>query len=246
MRRLLGPGGCPWDREQTLATLRPFLLEETYEVLEALDEGDPDHHAEELGDLLFQIVFQAELARLPLERIVRAIGDKLIRRHPHVFGDVTVKDSTEVLANWERIKRGERGGRADAAGGLLAGVARSLPALARAHRLAARAAKVGFDWPDVPSVRAKVDEELAELEAAAASGERAAIEHEAGDLLFAVAQLARKLGLDPEDTLRAANGRFERRFAHVEAGLAARGKTPAQSSLEEMDALWDEAKAHGD
>jgi tetrapyrrole methylase family protein / MazG family protein len=240
MQQLLGPEGCPWDREQTLETLRPFLVEEAYEVLDAMAEGDPLHHAEELGDLLFQIVFQAELAKLPLEQVVTSIGQKLIRRHPHVFGETTVTDSQQVIANWERIKQDERGERR----GVLDGVPRSMPALQRAHRLTRKAARVGFDWPDLPSVRAKVAEELAELDdaAAPAAPDAAHVDHELGDLLFAVVNWARKLELDPEDSLRRANSRFEERFAFVERALAARGRCPSESTLAEMDALWDEAK----
>jgi MazG family protein len=239
MQRLLAPDGCPWDREQTLESLRPFLLEEAYEVLDALDEGDTEHHGEELGDLLFQIVFQAELAGQPMTAVIEGIGRKLIRRHPHVFGEVKVESSREVLVNWEQIKTEERG----RPRGLLGGVPRAMPALQRAHRLTYKAAKVGFDWPDLASVREKVDEELGELDEAAAGEEQAAVDHELGDLLFAVVNWARKLDLDPEESLLRANRRFERRFAHVEAGLDERGKTPAQSSLEEMDRLWNEAKA---
>jgi MazG family protein len=238
MGRLLAPDGCPWDREQTLASLRPFLLEEAYEVLDALDEGDRGHHAEELGDLLFQIVFQSALAGTTMEEVINGIGEKLIRRHPHVFGETEVKDSDEVLVRWQQIKERERG----RPRGLLEGLPRSMPALVRAHALARRAAKVGFDWPDLPSVRGKVAEELAELEAAEAAGDLEGVAHEAGDLLFAVAQLVRKHGLDPDETLRAANARFEERFAFIEQRLAARGRTPAESSLEEMDQLWDQAK----
>jgi tetrapyrrole methylase family protein / MazG family protein len=238
MRCLLGPKGCPWDREQTLETLRPFLVEEAYEVLDAMAEHDPHHHAEELGDLLFQIVFQAELAKLPLEEVITIIGQKLIRRHPHVFGEVTVKDSQQVIVNWERIKQDERGERR----GVLEGVPRSMPALQRAHRLTRKAARVGFDWPDLPSVRAKVAEEIGELDDAAAAVDAAQIDHELGDLLFAIVNWARKLELDPEDSLRRANSRFEERFAFVERSLAARGRSPSESTLAEMDALWDEAK----
>jgi tetrapyrrole methylase family protein / MazG family protein len=242
MARLLGPGGCPWDQQQTLHSLRPYLVEETYELLDAIDEGDPEHHAEELGDLLFEIVFQAAVAKIPMAKVVRGIGEKLIRRHPHVFGEEKFKDADQVKANWEKIKRAERG---DTPRGVLDGVPRSAPALERAHRLAQRAARVGFDWPDLPSVRGKVHEEIAELDAASASGSREAIVHEAGDLLFAVAQWARKLELDPEETLRAANGRFEDRFRYIEARLAEQGRTPAESSLEEMDRYWNEAKQKG-
>jgi nucleoside triphosphate diphosphatase len=238
MQRLLAPDGCPWDREQTLESLRPFLLEEAYEVLDALDEGDPEHHGEELGDLLFQIVFQAQLAGQPMKGVIEGIGRKLIRRHPHVFGEVKVESSQQVLVNWEQIKTEERG----RPRGLLEGVPQTMPALQRAHRLTYKAAKVGFDWPDLAAVREKVSEELGELDEAAAGDQRAAIDHELGDLLLAVVNWARKLDLDPEESLRRANRRFERRFAHVEAGLARAGKTPSQSSLEEMDQLWNEAK----
>jgi tetrapyrrole methylase family protein / MazG family protein len=239
MHRLLGPDGCPWDKEQTLDSLKPFLLEEAYEVLDAIEEGDPSHHAEELGDLLFQIVFQAELAGLPLTRVIRSIGEKLIRRHPHVFGDLEVGSSQEVIVNWERIKKTERGQDR----GVLAGVPRSMPALQRAHRLTRKAARVGFDWPDIPAVRRKVAEELGELDDAVVAQDQSQVVHEMGDLLFSVVNWARKLGLDPEETLRQANGRFERRFAYIEEALASRGKTPADSTLEEMDALWNEGKA---
>jgi len=249
MRRLLAPEGCPWDREQTLESLRPFLVEETYEVLDAIAEEDPAHHAEELGDLLFQIVFQAEVAKLPMQQLITSIGDKLIRRHPHVFGQVTVADAEEVKVNWEQIKREERG----RPRGTLEGVPRSMPALERAYRLTQKAARVGFDWPDVPSVRAKVAEELGELDdaagaapdqpAAASAPPSAEVTHEVGDLLFAVVNWARKLGVEPEAALRGANARFEARFGHVEKELAARGSSPSESTLEEMDRLWDEAKA---
>jgi MazG family protein len=257
MRRLLAEGGCPWDREQTLESLRPFLLEEAYEVLDALDEGDRAHHAEELGDLLFQILFQSALAGIGVDEVITSIGEKLIRRHPHVFGGASVDSSAMVIENWERIKKGEREKKGEAGrgpgGGVLGGVPRSMPALARAHKLTSKAARVGFDWPDLPSVRAKVSEELGELDAAlgawAGPGgaddapRRAALQHELGDLLFATVNLARKLGLDPEAALRLTGERFERRFAHVEARLAEAGRAPAGSSLAEMDALWDEAKA---
>lgn len=238
IRRLLAPDGCPWDREQTLTSLRPFLLEEAYEVLDALDEGDKAHHTEELGDLLFQIVFQAALAGISLSEIIRGIGEKLIRRHPHVFGAATVRDSHEVLINWEKLKQDEH----EKPRGLLDGVPRSMPALSRALHLTKKAAKVGFDWPDLPSVRAKVIEELAETDEAIAAGDQAAIDHELGDLLFALANWARKLSLDPEECLQHTNARFAQRFAYIEEKLAERGKSPAQSDLVEMDALWNEAK----
>lgn len=238
MERLLAPDGCPWDREQTLETVGPYLIEEAYEVIDALEDPDPAHHREELGDLLFQIVFQARLAGHDLADVIAGIGRKLIRRHPHVFGDLSVADSDEVLNNWERIKQRERG----RPRGLLAGVPRSMPALQRAHRMTAKAAKVGFDWPDRPAVRAKVEEELGELDEAVARGDHRDRQHELGDLLFAVVNWARKLDLDPEEALRRANARFERRFDHVERRLLERGRGPADATLEEMDGYWEEAK----
>ena len=244
MRRLLGPDGCPWDREQTLESLRPFLLEEAYEVLDAIDEQSPPHHLEELGDVLFQIVFQAEVAGHAMEQVIGGIGDKLIRRHPHVFGDVEVHSTRQVLANWEQIKQQERGERGER-GGVLRGVPRSMPALPRAHKLALKAAKVGFDWGDAAGARGKVAEELEELDQAVAEGQRQELDHELGDLLQAVINWGRKLGLDPEEALVQANSRFEQRFAHVETRLAQRGRTPAESTVEEMDRLWNETRSGG-
>jgi MazG family protein len=244
MRRLLAPAGCPWDREQTLATLKPYLLEETYEVLEAIDDPDPRHHEEELGDLAFQIVFQAALRErdgaFDIDAVCRGITAKLVRRHPHVFSDVTVSGSAEVLANWAEIKAKEKGRKR-----VLEGVPITLPALARAQKLGERAAAVGFDWPDAAGPRDKVREELAELDEARTSGDDRAIAGELGDLLFAVINLARKLGIDAEDALRGSTRRFEARFAYIEDALAARGKTPRESSLEELDELWNEAKRPG-
>ena len=250
MRRLLAPGGCPWDREQTLASLRPYLVEETFEVLEALEAGTPGQHCEELGDLLMQIVFQAALREeegaFAIDDVVRGIADKLVRRHPHVFADARADTADEVLVQWEEIKRREKAARAEPGAGpprTLAGVPLSLPALSRAHQVSAKAARVGFDWPDAAGCRAKVAEELEEIDRAVASGDRAAIEHEIGDLLFAAVSLARKLGVDAEAALRACTRRFTDRFAFIEDRLRERGKTPAQSTLEEMDELWNQAKA---
>jgi len=242
MRRLLAPDGCPWDREQTLATLRPYLLEESYELLEALDSGDPTHHREELGDLLFQIVFQSAIRQaegaFTIDDVARGIADKLTRRHPHVFGDATVRDSAHVLSNWQAQKQKEK-----ARKHTLEGVPVALPALARAQKLTERASHVGFDWPDAVGPRAKIDEELREVDLALAAGDRDAAEAELGDLLFSVVNLARKVGVDAESALRGSARRFESRFAHVEERLAERGKTPRESSLAEMDELWNEAKA---
>jgi tetrapyrrole methylase family protein / MazG family protein len=249
MERLRGPGGCPWDREQTLQTLRPYVLEETYEVLEAIDLGDPREHCEELGDLLLQIVFQAQLAReradgdgrFEFADVANAISDKLVSRHPHVFGDTDIKDAEGVLKQWAALKREEKrkkgGGHS-----VLEGVPREMPALARADRLTEKASRIGFDWPDASGARAKVDEELGELDEALARGDRGDIEHELGDLLFAVANLGRKIGIPPEEALRGAVGRFIGRFHHIEAELARRGVPHGEATLEQMDALWDEAK----
>ncbi len=245
MHRLRAPGGCPWDREQTLATLRPYVLEETYEVLEAIDEGDVQAHREELGDLLLQIVFQAELrqeaGQFEFADVADAISDKLVSRHPHVFGDSVVKDAEGVLQQWAALKREEKrkkgGGKS-----VLEGVPRELPALARADRLTEKASRVGFDWPDAPGARAKVAEELAELDEAVAAGDRAAIEHEVGDALFALANFARKLGVAPEEALRGTVARFTARFHHVEAELERRGVPHGGATLAEMDVLWDGAK----
>jgi len=245
MARLRGPGGCPWDREQTLETLRPYLLEETYEVLEALDGGDARAHREELGDLLLQIVFQARVAeeagRFDFADVADAISDKLVSRHPHVFGGAEARDADAVLRQWAALKRKEN----EAKGGgrsVLEGVPREMPALARAERLTEKASRVGFDWPDAAGAREKVGEELAELDAAIASGDRRRVEDELGDLLFAVANLARKHALPPEEALRRAVGRFVDRFRFVEDELARRGVPHGQATLEEMDRLWEEAK----
>jgi MazG family protein len=245
MERLRGPGGCPWDREQTLRSLRPYVLEETYEVLEALDAEDPDAHREELGDLLLQIVFQAQLrkeeGRFAFADVADAISDKLVSRHPHVFGDAIAKDADAVLTQWAALKREEK--RAKGRGeSVLEGVPREMPALARADRLTEKASRVGFDWPDASGARAKLAEELAELDEAAAAGDRDALEHELGDLLFAAANLGRKLGVAPEEALRGAVSRFISRFSHVERELARRGVPHGEATLAEMDALWDEAK----
>ncbi len=245
MEKLRGPGGCPWDREQTLRTLRPYVLEETYEVLEAIDAGDSREHCEELGDLLLQIVFQAQLAKeegaFDFADVAEAISRKLVSRHPHVFGTADAKDAEAVLRQWAALKREEK----KAKGGgesVLEGVPREMPALARADRLTEKASRVGFDWPDHDGPRAKLAEEIAELDAAIAAGDRDQLEHELGDVLFAIANLSRKLGVPPEEALRGAVARFVSRFGHVERELARRGVPHGQATLEEMDALWEEAK----
>jgi MazG family protein len=245
MARLRGPDGCPWDREQTLRTLRPYVLEETYEVLEAMESGDPREHCEELGDLLLQIVFQARIAeeegRFDFADVAEAISAKLVRRHPHVFGDAQVKDAEGVMRQWVALKREEKAARG---GGhsVLEGVPRELPALARAERLTEKASRIGFDWPDAAGARAKVEEELGELDEAIQRGDRERVEDELGDVLFAVANLARKLSLPPEEALRNAVARFIARFEHVERELERRGVPHGTATLEEMDRLWEEAK----
>jgi tetrapyrrole methylase family protein / MazG family protein len=246
MQRLRDPGGCPWDREQTLASLRPYVLEETYEVLEAIDDGDAAAHREELGDLLLQIVFQAKLRQetgdFEFADVADAISDKLVSRHPHVFGDSLVKDADGVLAQWAALKREEKrkkgGGQS-----VLEGVPREMPALARADRLTEKASRIGFDWPDAAGARAKVAEELNELDEAIASKNPVDIEHELGDALFALANLARKLKVAPEEALRGTLARFVDRFTHVEGELEKRGIPHGGASLEEMNVLWDAAKS---
>ena len=245
MARLRGPDGCPWDREQTLKTLRPYVLEETYEVLEAMESGDSREHCEELGDLLLQIVFQARIAeeegRFDFADVAEAISAKLVRRHPHVFGDARVKDAEGVMRQWVALKREEKAARGGGKS-VLEGVPREMPALARAERLTEKASRIGFDWPDPAGARAKVDEELRELDEAIRGGERERVEDELGDVLFAVANLARKLQLPPEEALRNSVKRFIARFEHVERELERRGVPHGTATLEEMDRLWEEAK----
>lgn len=250
MQRLLAPDGCPWDREQDMSTLRRYVLEEACEVIDAIDSGDRTELEEELGDLALQVVFLAELARkegaFGPDDVVRAVCDKLVRRHPHVFADARAESSEQVLQNWERIKSAEKGDR-----GLLDGVARSLPALYRAQRMSDKAARVGFDWPDGRGSRDKVSEEVGELDEALASGDRDRVEHELGDLLFALVNLARHAGVDAEIALRKTGDRFAARFAHVEKRVRERhggwpraedGKPGPGLPLDELDAYWDEAK----
>jgi len=250
MDALLAPDGCPWDREQTLETLKPFLVEETYEVLDAIDHGTPAEHCDELGDLLMQIVFQAALRRaeggFAIDDVVASICDKLIRRHPHVFGDASASTPEQVLVQWNEIKKAEKAERAAKKAAeqhrVLAGVPPALPALARAQALGNKANRVGFDWPGPDGSLAKVREEVEEIAETIGRGDRAATHHELGDLLFAAVNLARKLDVDAEMALRDASARFVSRFEFVEDRLAERGKTPEQSDLEEMDALWNDAK----
>ncbi len=253
MQRLLAPGGCPWDREQSYESLRKYVLEEACEVIDAIDSGDRDALKDELGDLLLQVVFLGELSRRDAtfgpDDVVRAIVDKLVRRHPHVFGDVQVEGSAEVLGNWEKIKLTEYGDR-----GLLAGLPRSYPALARAQRISDKVSRVGFDWPDAQGSRDKVTEELGELDEAAQGGDPERIESELGDVLFALVNLARHHGVDAERALRNTADRFSQRFAHVEARVkeehggfprGQNGKPGPGVPLATLDGYWNEAKERG-
>ena len=247
MARLRDPvGGCPWDVEQTFQTIAPYTLEEAYEVADAIERADWDELKSELGDLLFQVVFHARMAEeqglFAFDDVATAIADKLERRHPHVFGDEAAKpDGAAQKARWEDIKAAERVAKAQH--GVLDDVPVGLPALARAAKLTKRAARVGFDWPSTAEVLDKLDEEVAELKAEIAAGDLDKARGELGDLLFVMANLARKLGVEPEDALRSTNAKFVRRFAFIEAELARDGRTPEQSDLAEMDGLWDAAKA---
>ena len=257
MAALRTPGsGCPWDLEQSFETIAPYTIEEAYEVAEAIARGDLEDLREELGDLLLQVAFHARMAEeagaFDFGDVVHAITAKLLRRHPHVFGEAGALPVAAVNALWDRIKREEKDARAERrkrAGvyqaETLAGVPTGLPALARALKLQQKAASVGFDWNDARAVLAKIREEADEIESVLAlgQGKRDRLAEEVGDLMFAVVNLARHAGADPETALRAANAKFERRFAAIERALAERGKSPRQSTLTEMDALWDAAKA---
>jgi MazG family protein len=247
--RLRAPGGCPWDREQTPGSLRPYLLEEVYEVLEAIDHGDPLALCEELGDLLLQVVLQAQLAaeagRFTVADVARAITSKLVRRHPPVVGDVEVRDADEVVRNWRRIKDEERRA-AGKDGDPFAAVPVALPALLRAQEVGEKGAHAGLDWADADGVLEKLREEIAELAAALAAGERGAIEHELGDLLLTAASLARHVALSAEIALRAANDRFVARARRAEAAARARGTTLRALRPAERERLWEAAKAAPD
>jgi tetrapyrrole methylase family protein/MazG family protein/ATP diphosphatase len=247
MQQLLAPDGCPWDREQTLATLLPYLVEETYEVVDALQSGNVADHCEELGDLLLQVVFQAELrhseGRFGIEEVIDGIVRKLVHRHPHVFGEIHAKNADEALASWAKLKATEKAKKGKK--GALDGIPRSAPALIRAMRAGEKAGAVGFDWPDAAGVREKVAEELAEFDQACASKDSAAMASELGDLLFAIVNLARKLDLDAEHSLREATDRFGRRFAHMEEHLASAGRDIKSASTTEQNELWEAAKKAG-
>jgi MazG family protein len=242
--RLRAPGGCPWDREQTHASLRGGLLEEAYEVVSAIDAADDENLREELGDLLLQSVFHAQIAaeegRFTFDDVARGIAEKLVRRHPHVFGDAHCADSAAVLVKWEEIKRGEKSG--PAADSVLAGIPRGLTALMRAEKVQRKVAKVGFDWDAAQPVIAKIREELDEVEAALASADRTALEHEIGDLLFSVVNLARQLKIDAEVALHRATEKFIGRFQAVESLARSRGIALEKLTLAELDGLWEEVK----
>ena len=241
MQRLRASGGCPWDREQNFETIKPYLLEETYEVLDAIDARDWDALAEELGDLLLQPVFFAQMAseegRFDIADSLNAVNSKLIRRHPHVFAEGDAKTADDVKRRWDEIKAEEKPERK----GLLDGIPRALPGLVEAQQIASRAAGAGFDWENVEQVFEKLDEEVNELREATTPD---AVENEVGDMLFVIVNIARFLKVDPEQALRRTNAKFRRRFNHVEQGLASQGKTPRDATIEEMEALWQDAKRH--
>ncbi len=245
MKRLRGPEGCPWDREQTLQTLKPCLLEETYELLDAMDGPDLSSHLEELGDVLLQVVFQCAIREedglFGLNEVAAALTEKLIRRHPHVFGDTTADSSRTVLRNWEAIKSRERVGKPGKSA--LDGIPAALPALLKAQRTQEKASRVGFDWEDASGATAKLAEELDEVREAAAAGDAQRVGEEVGDLLFSTVNYCRFLGVDAESALEAANKKFARRFRAVEARAAQLGKRLTEMDLAAMDALWDDVKA---
>ncbi len=244
MTRLRSPEGCPWDRKQTLPDLKPYVIEEAYEVVDAIDRDDRASLLEEIGDLLLQAVFITELTReegtFDVYDSITAIHDKLVRRHPHVFGDVVAHDAEQVLVNWEKLKRDERQAENKS---VLSGVPQSMPALLKASRLTEKAARVGFDWRRTEDVFDKLDEEMAELREAVASGETSKMEDEIGDLLFTIANIARKVNVNAEEALQSTNRKFMRRFESMESQVREQGRNLDQLDLEEMDHLWDEAKA---
>jgi ATP diphosphatase len=239
--------GCPWDKEQDFSTIAPFTIEEAYEVQAAIESGEPAQLQDELGDLLFQVVYHAQMAAergwFNFDDVARGITGKMIRRHPHVFGEEAARSAAGQTAAWEAQKAQERLEKAQH--GVLDGVAHALPALKRAQKLTARAARVGFDWPNAAAVLDKLDEEVAELRAELPQADPARLGDELGDMLFVLANLARKLGLDAETSLSGTNAKFIRRFGYVEAALAAQGKAPRDSNLEDMDRLWSQAKKEG-
>jgi len=246
MHRLRAPGGCPWDAEQTHASIKQYVIEEAYEVLEAIDSGSDEDLCEELGDLLLQVVFHAEMAgersAFAIQDVVNRLSEKLVRRHPHVFADIVVTGSEEVVQNWARIKADEKTERYDAPMSALEGVPRALPAALRAHRLGQRAAAVGFDWDDAAGVRGKLDEEMRELAEACETGTQDEIASELGDVLFTAVSLSRRLGVNAESAMHGALDRFERRFREMERDLRERGLRVEETSREELDQAWCRAK----
>ncbi|OQP16425.1 nucleoside triphosphate pyrophosphohydrolase [Geobacillus zalihae] len=241
---LRGPNGCPWDRKQTHASLKRYLLEEAYELLEAIDEGDDDHMVEELGDVLLQVMLHAQIGAdrglFSIDDVIRTLTAKMIRRHPHVFGDVTAETAEQVVANWEKIKEKEKGGGLSES--ILADIPKSLPGTMRAYELQKRAAKVGFDWDDAAPIWQKVEEEMAEFRAETSGGRRDRLVGEFGDLLFALINLARYYGIQPEEALQIANDKFARRFAYIEEQVRKSGRSITSFSLAELDRFWEEAK----
>jgi MazG family protein len=247
MHQLRAPGGCPWDAEQTHESIKPYLIEEAYEAVEAIESGSDAELCDELGDVLLQVVFHAEMASergaFDADDVARALCEKLVRRHPHVFAEITVESSAEVAANWATIKAAERTAKTDAPTSVLQGVPRALPSLLRAHRLGRKASSVGFDWPSSAGARAKIDEELAEVEDAIRNGDRDAVGRELGDLLFAVTSYARLLDHNAETVLRETLIRFEERFRALEEDLRRRGLDVAEVDPRELDAAWESSKA---
>jgi MazG family protein len=250
VEKLRGEGGCPWDKEQTRETLKPMLIEEAYEVLDALDSGDAAELKDELGDLLFQVVFHAQVSRekkeFDLADVVDRSYEKMVRRHPHIFGEADLKTAEDVLKNWEDIKAAEKGvlssSRPDAERSLLDGIPSKLPALHRAYQMTAKASRVGFDWSQLEDILKKLREETSELLEAHAKKDAQKIADEIGDLLFVAVNVARFLGVDPETALGRSNRKFDRRFRHIESTIKQQGRELKDASLAEMDALWEEAK----
>jgi len=249
--RLRSPGGCPWDREQTHESLKPMMIEEAYEAVEAIDLGDDDELVGELGDLLLQVVFHSRIAveesRFAITDVIRRVTEKMVRRHPHVFGDDKAETANDVLRSWEAIKAAEiaaKGKASEQEASMLDSISKGLPAVMEAYQMTTKVSRVGFDWPNVAAVLEKLEEEAEELKAAAAGPDTShrEVSEEVGDLLFAVVNVARLLGLDPESALKASNRKFRRRFRHIEDRLREQGRKPADSNLAEMDAFWDEAK----
>jgi MazG family protein len=246
MARLRAPGGCPWDREQTFDSIKPYTLEETYEVLDAIERRDWPGLAEELGDYILQAIFYARMAEeqalFGIEDALDAINRKLVRRHPHVFGDEQAATPGDVKRIWGEVKAAEKQDRGPGGGGLLSGVPRALPALVEAAQIASRAAGVGFDWENPEQVIEKLHEELGEFDEARRKASQDELEGEIGDILFVIVNLARFVKVDPEQALRRTNAKFRRRWSYIERKLAEDGKTPAESAVAEMEALWQEAK----